>query len=70
MLEYDSRQEIHKNYLKIMQNLLRILNRSISSFGLNWLRKIKWLYEFIVTFFVTFEVKGSNFHESIAIKYS
>lgn len=43
---------------------------SISSLHLNWLRKIKWLYSFISNLFINFDIKGANFHESIAQEYS
>ena len=41
-----------------------------TSLGLNWYRKVKWLYTFITNTFINFDIKGNGFHESIAIQYS
>jgi len=65
-LEYDHQQFIHKTYQNIYCYFLRMVNQAITGLGLNWLRKIKWLYNFISTLFINFDVRGNNFHESIA----
>ena len=69
-LEYDSNQFIHRNYVALLHSLLRILNQMITSIGSNWFRKIKWLYTFILNHFINFNIKGQNFHESVAKEYS
>lgn len=51
-------------------HLLVILNKSIVSIGMSWLRKIKWLYNYVMTIFINFTIRNSNFHESISKEYS
>jgi len=64
--EYDLKQFIHKNYVSFYLMFLKIINKMISSIGKNWLRKIKWLYNLVNNIFVNFNIKSSQFHESIA----
>jgi hypothetical protein len=49
--------------------LLAILNKAILVFHINWVRKIKWLYNFISSVFVNFNIKSGNFHASVAQEY-
>ena len=69
-VEYNMKQLIQRNYIAIMLNLHKIVNQLITAVGINWLRKVKWLYTFVLNLFVNFDIRGSQFHESIAKEYS
>lgn len=64
--EYDYKQFVLKNYIKIFRFLLSLLNKAILTFHINWIRKVKWLYNFVSTIFVNFGIKTTQFHASIA----
>lgn len=68
--EYDYKQFVLRNYIKIFGYLLLILNKTIHTFHINWIRKIKWLYNFIVSSFSNFNIKTTVFHASVALEYS
>lgn len=65
--EYDLKQFIHKNYLSFYLMFLKIINKMISSIGKNWFRKIKWLHNLVINTFINFNIKSTQFHESIAL---
>jgi hypothetical protein len=69
-LEYDYRQFIHRSYVALYHSFLRVLNQLITTIGINWLRKMKWLYTFVINLFVSFDTRGLNLHESVAKEYS
>lgn len=68
--EYDYKQFVLKNYLKIFGLFLSFLNQIILTFQTNWIRKIKWLYNFVTAIFVNFGIKTNHFHASIASEYA
>lgn len=68
--EYSIKQFRHRVYVKLFVNLLSIVNELIHAVGMSWLRKMKWLFNFILNIFLNFNIKNSQFHESIAIEYS
>ncbi len=64
--EYDYKQFVLKNYLKMFVEILSILNKSIAIFHINWVRKVKWVYNFFVSAFLNFNIRSSTFHASVA----
>lgn len=61
---------MHRHYLKLYHHLLLVVNKSISSLGNNWFRKIKWLYQFVIGQLTSFDIKNHNSHEAIAKEHS
>lgn len=68
--EYNHKQFLHKSYNTILSHTLSLLNASISALGMSWMRKIKWLFKFIISIFANYSIKNTHFHESIGLEYS